>query len=192
MDDCYRLLFELTAETGARLCEVLGLIWAEVDLDQQTIEFTHQLDRKGNRALLKTARARRYLEITPQLTSRLRAAKLAAFKTGDYDFVFVSRTGTPRDHRNIGGRVLARAVDKAELGPIERDGKVLEPSPTFHNLCHSHGSVLSAAGWDIKEVSARLGHANVSTTARIYVARVRRRSALAASPRSVGGEYGHA
>ncbi len=46
---------------------------------------------------------------------------------------------------------------------------MLAPSPTFHNHRHSHGSALIAAGWDIEEVSARLGHANVSTTARIYV-----------------------
>ena len=169
VDDYYRLLFELAAETGARLSEVLGLIWGEVDLDQQTVHFTSQLDREDNRAPLKTKRSDRYLEVTPQLASKLRVAKLAAFKSTDHDFVFVSRAGTPHDHRNIGGRVLARAVDKAELGPIERDGKVLEPSPTFHNLRHSHGSALIAAGWDIEEVSARLGHTNVSTTARIYV-----------------------
>ena len=105
----------------------------------------------------------------PQLTSKLRAAKLAALKSGDHDFVFVSRAGTPHYHRNIGGRVLGRAVEKAGLEAIERDGKVIEPAPTFHNLRHSHGSALIAAGWDLEEVSARLGHANVSTTARIYV-----------------------
>lgn len=169
VDDYYRLLFELAAETGARLSEVLGLVWGEVDLDRQTVHFTSQLDRLGNRAPLKTRRSDRHLEITPQLTSKLRAPKLAASKSTDHDFVFVSRAGTPHDHRNIAGRVLARAVDKAGLGPIERGGKVLEPSPTFHNLRHSHGSALIAASWDIEEVSARLGHANVSTTARIYV-----------------------
>lgn len=169
VDDYYRLLFELAAETGARLSEVLGLVWGEVDLDQQTVLFTSQLDREGNRAPLKTHRSRRCLEITPQLTAKLRLAKLAAYRSTDHHFVFVSRVGTPHDHRNIGGRVLARAVEKAGLGPIERDGMVLEPAPTFHNLRHSHGSALIAAGWDIEEVSARLGHANVSTTAHIYV-----------------------
>lgn len=169
VDDYYRLLFELAAETGARLSEALGLVWGEVDLDQQTVLFTSQLDREGNRAPLKTHRSRRCLEITPQLTAKLRVAKLAAFRSTDHDYVFVSRAGTPHDHRNIGGRVLARAVERAGLGPIEREGEVLEPSPTFHNLRHSHGSALIAAGWDIEEVSARLGHANVSTTARIYV-----------------------
>jgi integrase len=30
-------------------------------------------------------------------------------------------------------------------------------------------TALIAAGWDIEEVSARLGHANIGTTQRIYV-----------------------
>jgi integrase len=42
-------------------------------------------------------------------------------------------------------------------------------APTFHSLRHAHGSELIAEGWDIEEVSARLGHANVQVTARIYV-----------------------
>ena len=169
IDEYYRLLFELTAETGARLSETLGLVWGEVDLDQETVHFTRQLDRAGERVPLKTKRSDRVLEVTPQLTAKLRVAKLAASRSTDHDFVFVSRAGTPHDQRNIGGRVLARAIKKAGLEAIERDGEVLEAAPTFHNLRHSHGSALIAAGWDIEEVSARLGHANVSTTARIYV-----------------------
>jgi len=169
IDEYYRLLFELTAETGARLSEVLDIVWGEVDLNEQTVHFAKPLDRLGERVPLKAKRSDRVLEITPQLTSKLRAAKLAAFRSTDHDFVFVSRAGTAHDHRNIGGRVLARAITKAGLGPIERDGKVLQPAPTFHNLRYSHGSALIAAGWDLEEVSARLGHANVSTTARIYV-----------------------
>ena len=65
--------------------------------------------------------------------------------------------------------MLARAVAAAGLEAVERDGKLVEHAPTFHNLRHSHGSALIAAGWDIEEVSARLGHANVATTMRAYV-----------------------
>ena len=60
-------------------------------------------------------------------------------------------------------------MKRAGLEAVEREGKVVEHAPTFHNLRHSHGSALIAAGWDIEEVSARLGHANVATTMRAYV-----------------------
>jgi integrase len=168
VDEPYRLIFDLAAETGARLGEALGLVWDEVDLDQQTITFTHQLS-KGQRVPLKTKRSRRCVEVTPALVAKLRAAKLAATDSGDHAFVFVTRAGTPHDHRNIAGRVLARAVKAAGLEAVERDGQVVQPAPTFHNLRHSHGSALIAAGWDLEEVSARLGHSDMGTTQRAYV-----------------------
>ncbi len=169
VDDRYRLVFELAAESGARLGETLGLVWENVDLDAATLSFTHQLDRHGQRVALKTTRSRRCIEITPALVAKLRAHRLAAATSGPHDLVFVSRGGTPHDHRNLAGRVLARAVKRAELEAVERDGRVIQHAPTFHNLRHSHGSALIAAGWDIEEVSARLGHANTTTTQRAYI-----------------------
>jgi integrase len=169
VDERYRLIYELAAETGGRLAETLGLVWGEVDLDKQTVCFTHQIDRQGRRMPLKTKRSRRCIEVTPALVSKLRAAKVAADRSGPHDLVFVTRNLTAHDHRNIGGRVLARAVTRAGLGAVERDGRVVEHAPTFHSLRHSHGSALIAAGWDIEEVSARLGHSDVGTTQRSYV-----------------------
>jgi hypothetical protein len=131
--------------------------------------FTHQLDRHVERRPLKTKRSRRTLEVTPRLISTLRALKLVTPYSGSHDLVFTTRTGSGHDHRNIGGRVLRRAVTRAGLEPVERDGIVIQPGPTFHSLRHSHASRLIAAGWDIEEVSARLGHSNVATTQREYV-----------------------
>ncbi len=47
--------------------------------------------------------------------------------------------------------------------------KLSAPAPTFHDLRHTHASALIAQGWDIESVSARLGHADITTTQRIYV-----------------------
>ena len=158
----------LAAETGARLSEILGLIWQEIDFEGQTIMLTYQLGRDGRRHPLKTKRSRRVIEITPSMISTLRKLKIASQKSGDQDFVFVSRAGTAHDQRNIGGRVLARAVKRAGLEAVERDGEIVLPAPTFHDLRHTHASALIAQGWDIAEVSARLGHSSVATTMRIY------------------------
>ncbi len=168
VDEPYRLIFELAAETGARLGDALGLVWGDVDLDGQSVTFTHQLS-KDQRVPLKTRRSRRCVEVTQGLTTKLRTARLTASASGDHDYVFMTGAGTPHDHRNIGGRVLTRAVRRAGLEAVERDGRVVEAAPTFHNLRHSHGSALIAAGWDIEEVSARLGHSDVGTTQRAYV-----------------------
>jgi integrase len=155
----HRLIFRLASETGGRLSEVLGLAWGDVDLKAQTIAFNFQLDRNNNRVPLKTARSRRVLEVTSDLIAELRKHRLASEKTEPGDLVFVRRTGVGHDHRNIGGRVLARAAEKAKL----------DPAPTFHDLRHTHASALIAQGWDIESVSARLGHADITTTQRIYV-----------------------
>jgi integrase len=141
-----------------------------VSLENQTVEFTHQLDRKGKRVPLKTKRSRRVLEVTPALIGKLREHKMASARSAQHELVFTTRTGSGHDHRNIGGRVLARAVKRAALGALrDRDGAIVQPAPTFHDLRHSHASALIAQGWDVAEVSARLGHASVGTTHRIYV-----------------------
>lgn len=167
--DEYRLLFDLAAQTGARLSETLGLVWDNIDLKDETVTFTHQLDRGGHRVPLKTKRSRRCLEVPSDLVSRLRTHKFASAHSGRHDLVFVSRAGTPLSQQNIGQRVLRRAVKAAGLGAVERNGEVVEPAPTFHSLRHTHASRLIAAGWDLEEVSARLGHADVGTTQRAYV-----------------------
>jgi integrase len=172
VDEHYRLAFEFAAETGARLSEVLGVIWREIDLDLDdcTVTFTHQLDKKDRKRVpLKTTRSRRSIEISPVLAAKLRKAKLASAQSGQHDFVFVSRAGTPHDQRNIAGRVLARAVKRAGLEAVEHQNGGEQRAPTFHDLRHTHASKCINDGWDIATVSARLGHADVATTMRIYV-----------------------
>ncbi len=164
----HRPLFELVAETGARKGEALGLVWREADLDACTVTFTCQLGRSGRREPLKTPRSRRCVEITPALAASLRAHRLASAHSGEHDLVFSTPTGAGLDHRGV-LRVLESAAKRAGLGgQRDRDGRVIVPAPTLHALRHSHGSALIAAGWDIEEVSARLGHADVTTTLREY------------------------
>ena len=61
------------------------------------------------------------------------------------------------------------AVNTTGLGTIMSNGTIVLPAPTFHSLRHTHASALIAQGWDIEEVSARLGHADTAITQKIYV-----------------------
>jgi integrase len=70
--------------------------------------------RYSGRVPLKTTRSRRVIEIPPSLVAELRTHKLASVYSGEHDYVFSSRTGAGLDHRNVAGRVLARAVKKAK------------------------------------------------------------------------------
>ncbi len=158
VNERHRLIFEVAAETGCRIGEVLGLTWEDIDVTGQTITVAYQLDRQGQRVQLKTARSRRVLEVTPRLAGELRKHEAAADRTAPNDLVFTRRTGVGHDHRNI-GRVLAKAAERAGL----------DHAPTFHDLRRTHASALIAQGWDVESVSARLGHADVTTTQRAYV-----------------------
>ncbi len=168
IDDTHRLIFEVGVETGGRIGEVLGLTWGSVDFENAAIHFEQQLDRSGELCEQKTSRSRRWVEITPGLAAKLKLAHAAAGTPTNEALVFTTRKGTPHDHRNIGGRVFARAAKAAKLEAVERNGLVVTPAPTFHDLRHSHASALIAQGWDIEEVSARLGHADTAITMRTY------------------------
>ncbi|MBJ7469769.1 MAG: site-specific integrase [Solirubrobacteraceae bacterium] len=165
----HRLLFELAAQTGGRMSEVLGLTWENIDLEDSTVTFSHQVDRNGQRAPLKTKRSRRCLEVPDDLIRKLRDHKLASLHSGRHDFVFCARSGRALMQTNVGTRAFGNAATKAGLDAVVRDGVVIEPAPSFHSLRHSHASALIAAGWDLEEVSARLGHSDVGVTQRAYV-----------------------
>lgn len=169
-DTRYRLLVRFASETGARLSEVLGLAWADLALDPVApcATFALQLSRAGERVPLKTATSRRTVEITPALARELREHKAASSYSRPHDLVWTTREGKGLEQRNVGGRVLSRAVKAAGLQAVERDGRVVLRAPTFHDLRHTHASALIASGWDLAEVSRRLGHADPSITSRIY------------------------
>jgi integrase len=73
--------------------------------------------------------------------------------------VFVNRLGRRLDGSAIGRRV-ERARDRAGLPPL-----------CFHDLRHTHGSLLVAGGVDLASVKAAMGHSRITTTERYLHAR---------------------
>ena len=71
--------------------------------------------------------------------------------------MFTTGTGNPLDGRNLRGRQFPKLLAKAGL-----------PEMRIHDLRLSAASMLLAEGVPLKVVSEMLGHADVSTTLRIY------------------------
>ena len=158
----YRELIATAGFLGTRLGETAGLTWGDVDLDAGTVAVRAQIDRRGQRVELKTARSRRVIEAPGALVRMLREHRLASPYSRPQDLVFCTRTGRPLDHREIARAGLGRAAKAAGLSA---DGQRI---PTFHELRHGHASAWIAAGGDLVELSARLGHRDPAITASVY------------------------
>ena len=108
---------------------------------------------------LKTEESRRAIDIPPQLMRRLVALTRERGTHADPEaFVFASRNGSGIG-RKVAGEALKRAVSKAGI---------TAPTPTLHDLRHSHASMLIALDVSIVGIQRRLGHRKPDTNLRIY------------------------
>ena len=107
------------------------------------------------------------MEALPELIALLKKHKAEAFARGHSrpeDFVFTTANGLPLMHRNV-SRDFATAGDRAGLNPKEgEEGQRV----SLHDLRHTAACRLIAAGLDVVQVQAQLGHANPAITLRLY------------------------
>lgn len=179
----WRVLFTLAAVTGARLSELLGLVWADLDLKnpgEAGIAFTNQIDRSGQRAPLKTDDSEGVVVIPRAVATMLRRHRARSAYSGPQDFVFTTRTGRPLSQRNV-----CRALKAAQKRARTRDGGPTFPDlhddapvqrgtvPSFHSFRHNAASYALAAGDTAEEVSWMLRHKTPAVTRAIYLHEVR-------------------
>jgi len=184
-----RLIFALAGTVGSRISETLGLVWSNLDLDDlddASISFTYQVDRKGNRVPLKTEESKRTIELPRSLAAMLAEHKAGSQWSKPDDFVFATRSGRALGQRNISrelratmkaatldnGRlafpILSELDDQDEPVKIERGDL-----PSFHSFRHSAASNAIAAGDGVEETSWMLGHKDSTVTRRVYISEVR-------------------
>ena len=155
----YRSHLLVAAQTGLRWGELAGLPVAAVDplrgeigVRQQLIEIAGQLSISTQ---LKTATSRRTVTIGGQL-SALIGEHVGRFPN-DHALAFTTTEGAMLRRSNFARAVLKPAA--ASIGV---------PALRFHDLRHTHASLLLAAGESVPAVAARLGHASPLTTMRTY------------------------
>lgn len=160
-------LFTLALATGMRRGELLGLHWADVDLDDASLQVRSSLDHRGGQWVwseAKTKRSRRRLALSAPVVEALRAhqkrQKVLRFKVGpaweDQGLVFSTTIGGPLLGRNI-LRLLHKQLALAGL-----------PRIRFHDLRHTAATLALLARVNPKVVSEMLGHASVSITLDLY------------------------
>ncbi|MFC5775117.1 site-specific integrase [Ectobacillus antri] len=161
----YRIAFLLAATTGMRRGEILGLRWQDIDFDNKTIHVKQTLSAQNQLILdAKTASSKRSImlpEFTIQelLKHRLKVKqeKLSqgvAYK--DLDLVACTLTGHHTCNENF-WKVWNKYLKMSGL-----------PRIRFHDLRHTHATLLLKAGVHIKVVAERLGHVNPTVTLKTY------------------------
>ena len=145
-------LYVLALDTGLRLGELLALQRPAVDLSAGTIRVEATLVESKGRIVgceePKTATSKRTVPLTPRSVAALRrhfAAKMAGGLAGS-PWVFGTDEGGPRYQTNV-TRTFRRWVRKAGL-----------PAISFHELRHTHGSILHEIGVPPAEAAQRMGH----------------------------------
>ena len=167
-DTDYYSVFHFAAFTGMRRSEILAVRWCDVDLETRKVyvnQSLHQL-RGGEFEIrkVKTAYSKRCIELPLSTALVLRQhreiAEAACSTVGrtmkDDDLVFSRADGQP---------VPPDAVTKRWIKLVRAEGLF---GVRFHDLRHTHATLLLKWGVHPKIVQERLGHSSIRTTLDIY------------------------
>ncbi|WP_163526657.1 site-specific integrase [Halobacillus ihumii] len=160
-DDLYsRTMFALTLHTGMRKGEVRGLMWDDIDLSEKVIHIKRQLAPAKSQfnewIPPKSESSRRPIYISNYLVNLLKKYKKHAWHPNISNGVFSNERGTA-----IATKTMSDRLDRyAFCAGIKRI--------RYHDLRHTHATILIQKGVNIKVVSDRLGHSDISITLNKY------------------------
>ena len=168
-DTKYKVAIILTVFTGVRLGELMGLEWQDVDFKNGIISINRSSQYLADMGVFtkvpKTESSIREIAIPEFIISLLEEYKLWYEDQKSFygelwtnsDRLFVQVDGKPM-HPSTISKWFVKFV--AQIGL---------PVINFHGLRHTNASLLVAQNIDIAVISARLGHAQISTTLDFYV-----------------------
>ena len=168
-DTKYKVAIILTVFTGVRLGELMGLEWQDIDFKNGIISINRSSQYLSDMGVFtktpKTESSIREIAIPEFIISLLEEYKLWYEEQksiydelwANSDRLFVQSDGKPM-HPSTISKWFVKYV--AQIGL---------PVINFHGLRHTNASLLVAQNIDIAVISARLGHAQISTTLDFYV-----------------------
>jgi integrase len=177
-DRCHLYSLYLTAVmTGMREGELLGLRWRDIDLDRQVIVISQICVKGGTNPVFgepKTSSSGRQVTIPDSVVAALkehrrwqREHRLAVGPLyQDYDLVWPNDVGTPRTARGL-IRNFHSLLISSGLSKRQPDGSI-HPRIRFHDLRHTHATLLLESGAHPRVVQDRLGHSSISVTMNLY------------------------
>jgi integrase len=164
----YKIFILLALETGARRGELLGLEWKDIDFEKRIIYIRRASNYTKERGIYtsntKTETSVRKISVSREILALLKEYKKwqneERLKKGDKwidtDRLFTQENGLPM-HPDTPDKWFKKFLQQNNLPPI-----------TIHGLRHTNASIMIANNVDIITVAGRLGHADKSTSIRIY------------------------
>jgi integrase len=151
------LLWQLELDTGLRRGELLALRWDDLDLERRLLRVVRGVTWSAQGRVIqgpKSEAGKRILQLPQQLVDQLKHHRPPAPYQG---LVFPGPTG---------GLLWDSVVQKHWKRFLRQLGL---PDMRFHDLRHTHGTLLLEQGESLKLVQHRLGHASIVTTANRYL-----------------------
>src|SRR5699024_5976741 len=149
------MAFWLALQFGLRFSEVLGLQWENIDFKNKTLHVEqayHEREKKLGR--LKTDSSRRSIPLSEQQAEFLKQYK--ENQKPKTNIVVANSQGNFMMKRNV-RRAMKRICERAGVKEI-----------TFHELRHTHATLMLEMNEHIKIVQQRLGHVKDESTVNIY------------------------
>ena len=173
-------MIKLLLYTGMRRGELCGLTWEDIDFEKSVIHIRRSSLYLADKGIFedetKNATSRRSIKVPADAMQALRAFRAwqrrQALQLGDQwqasGRVFTAWNGAPIHPDTVTGW-FARFIKENDL-----------PDISLHSLRHTNATLLIAAGTNLQTVAARLGHASVTTTGKIYAHTIQSADAAAA------------
>ena len=165
----YKVAIILDVFTGARLGELMGLEWNDIDFKNKEIAInkaSQYLPEKGIYTKEpKTSSSYRNVSIPDSVVEMLEEYKLwydnqkelCGEFWHDSNRLFVQDNGKPM-HPDTVSKWFGKFIKRIGL-----------PVINFHGIRHTNATLLISQNVDVAVVAARLGHAQISTTFNFYV-----------------------
>ncbi|MGN8200536.1 Arm DNA-binding domain-containing protein [Salinisphaera sp. RV14] len=149
----YKPYYTLRFFTGMRTGELHGLKWSRIDWEARQILVRETID-KGIVDYTKTDGSQREIAMSSVVYDALRAQFEV---TGEGEYVFVTRDGTPLDTTNVTQRVWYPLLRYLELAPRRP-----------YHCRHTAATLWLAAGENPEWIARQMGHTNTEMLFRVY------------------------
>ncbi|HJA48306.1 MAG TPA: tyrosine-type recombinase/integrase [Candidatus Agathobaculum intestinipullorum] len=164
----HQVIVKLLLYTGMRRGELCGLEWKDIDFERAIISVRRSSLYLSGKGVFedetKNETSERCMKVSDDVITMLRIWRAEQAKERlrlgdqwqDNDRLFTAWNGAPI-RPDVITAWFHKFVTKNGLPPIH-----------VHSLRHTNATLLIAAGTNLTTVAARLGHANTTTTSKIY------------------------